>query len=251
MRKLNRNQKGFTLVELAIVMTIIGLLIGGVLKGQQLLENARMTATIAQIKGFEAAATSFRDTYGSLPGDLANADTRLPECGGCAINLAGNDLLDDGRVDDVWAFDSGITATKVQFFGHMMKADLITGVTDAAATGETGQGINKSVPEARSGGAFMVGYLDNNTLLGGSSITGHTLSIIDQPNATANATSNIKASRAGQIDRKLDDSRSDTGFIQGNQTGNCAQADSTDATIMLYRESETAKTCAIAIRIMG
>ena len=50
------NQKGFTLVELAIVMTIIGLLIGGVLKGQELMENARVTSTVAQVKGYEGAA---------------------------------------------------------------------------------------------------------------------------------------------------------------------------------------------------
>ncbi|MCK5555335.1 MAG: prepilin-type N-terminal cleavage/methylation domain-containing protein, partial [Alphaproteobacteria bacterium] len=62
MKKIHR-QKGFTLVELAIVLTIIGLLIGGILKGQQLMQNARVTATIAQIQAIESATTTFRDTY--------------------------------------------------------------------------------------------------------------------------------------------------------------------------------------------
>src|ERR1700722_13648053 len=75
-----QQQKGFTLVELAIVLTIIGLLIGGILKGQQLITNARVTAQMAQIQGIEAATTTFNDTYQGLPGDLSTALTRVPNC---------------------------------------------------------------------------------------------------------------------------------------------------------------------------
>ena len=64
-----RAEGGFTLVELAIVMIIIGLLIAGVLKGQALIANAQVTATVAQIKSIEAATSTFRDTYASIPGD--------------------------------------------------------------------------------------------------------------------------------------------------------------------------------------
>jgi prepilin-type N-terminal cleavage/methylation domain-containing protein len=49
------SQAGFTLVELAIVMIIIGLLIAGVLKGQELIANARVTSTVAQVKAIDAA----------------------------------------------------------------------------------------------------------------------------------------------------------------------------------------------------
>ena len=79
MRK-STTQKGFTLVELAIVMTIIGLLIGGILKGQELMQNARATATIARVRAFESAVTTFRDTYSAVPGDMLNAQNRLPNC---------------------------------------------------------------------------------------------------------------------------------------------------------------------------
>lgn len=75
-----KNQNGFTLVELAIVMTIIGLLIGGILKGQELMQNARVTATVAQVKSYESATFTFIDKYSALPGDLVTASERLPGC---------------------------------------------------------------------------------------------------------------------------------------------------------------------------
>jgi prepilin-type N-terminal cleavage/methylation domain-containing protein len=53
-----RAQAGFTLVELAIVMIIIGLLIAGVLKGQALIQNAQVTSTVAQVKATEAAIST-------------------------------------------------------------------------------------------------------------------------------------------------------------------------------------------------
>src|SRR5690606_22964586 len=72
-----RGQRGFTLTEMALVLVIVGLLIGGVLKGQELIESARIRAAASQLDQVRAATTAFQDKYQSLPGDFAAATTRI------------------------------------------------------------------------------------------------------------------------------------------------------------------------------
>ncbi|MDA8138047.1 MAG: prepilin-type N-terminal cleavage/methylation domain-containing protein [Desulfobacteraceae bacterium] len=74
LKNLKRDQAGFTLVEIAIVMVIIGLLIGGVLKGQAMIENAKVKRVVKQADELRAAVMTFYDKYGVYPGDnnLAN-----------------------------------------------------------------------------------------------------------------------------------------------------------------------------------
>src|SRR5690606_13736407 len=64
-----RKQAGFTLIEIAIVLVIIGLLLGGVLQGQQLIENSRVKSATNDFNGIAAAVFSYQDRYGRLPGD--------------------------------------------------------------------------------------------------------------------------------------------------------------------------------------
>ena len=74
LRRKMKDQAGFTLVEIAIVMVIIGLLIGGVLKGQAMIENAKVKRVVKQADEMRAAVMTFYDKYGVYPGDenLAN-----------------------------------------------------------------------------------------------------------------------------------------------------------------------------------
>jgi prepilin-type N-terminal cleavage/methylation domain-containing protein len=78
-----RNSKGFTLIEIAIVLVIIGLLLGGVLKGQELITGARVRNLISQQDGIKAAFFGFQDRYRALPGDYASASTNINCTGGC------------------------------------------------------------------------------------------------------------------------------------------------------------------------
>jgi prepilin-type N-terminal cleavage/methylation domain-containing protein len=69
-------QRGFTLVEIAIVLVIIGLLLGGILKGQEMITQAKIKNAMADFSGISAAYHGYQDRYRSIPGDDLNAATR-------------------------------------------------------------------------------------------------------------------------------------------------------------------------------
>jgi len=69
-------QTGFTLVEIAIVLVIIGLLLGGILKGQEMITQAKIKNIVNDFNGVTAAVNSYQDRYRALPGDDINAAGR-------------------------------------------------------------------------------------------------------------------------------------------------------------------------------
>ena len=70
--------RGFTLVEIAIVLVIIGLLLGGVLKGQGLIDSAKVKNIIQQANSLSAAVNAYQDKFRALPGDDIQATTHVP-----------------------------------------------------------------------------------------------------------------------------------------------------------------------------
>lgn len=89
-----QSQSGFTLVELAIVMVIVGLILGGVFKGQSLIDNARVRSISTEISGIRTAWYSFQERYRSLPGDFQNASVQIDSA---AQPGDGNGRIDDSR----------------------------------------------------------------------------------------------------------------------------------------------------------
>ena len=73
---MKHTQKGFTLVEIAIVLVIIGLLLGGILKGQEMITQAKIKNVVADFSGISAAYYGYQDRYRAIPGDDPNAATR-------------------------------------------------------------------------------------------------------------------------------------------------------------------------------
>lgn len=130
--KYMQQEKGFTLVELAISLVVIGLLMGGILKGRELISNSKINTAIRQIRSYDAAANMFRDSYGALPGDITNPGDRLPKCTTTTCNMGGNG---SGRVADMADGESAVE--QYNFFPHMVKAGLIPG-PEGGTMAETG-----------------------------------------------------------------------------------------------------------------
>jgi prepilin-type N-terminal cleavage/methylation domain-containing protein len=230
-----KGEQGFTLVELAIVMIIIGLLITGILKGQEMIANAQVTSTISQMKGLDAAASTFRDTYNAFPGDMNTAQARLQSCTAPCVNGDGDGRLDTG----VGAAPAGET---LGFFLQMRAADLISGLDGQAGAVAFGN----QLPTASVGGGYTAGHTAS-TVTGftaGNMRAGHYL-VLNGTAAAVNATSGgLNPSQAARIDRKMDDGIGDTGSVHGNTGGDCLAAN-------LYNEGVTDALCAVAVRIQG
>ncbi|MCB1531502.1 MAG: prepilin-type N-terminal cleavage/methylation domain-containing protein [Alphaproteobacteria bacterium] len=229
-------EAGFTLVELAIVMIIIGLLITGVLKGQEMIANAQVSSTITQIKSIDAATSTFRDIYNAFPGDMANASTRLRNCAGGNCD----DGDGDGRLDVAVGAAVAAANEGTFFFTHMAAADLLSGIDAQNLT------FGSSYPSAPVGGGFTAGH----SLVGVNGFTAaemrpaHYLVLTGQTAVVADGTGILSVSQAARIDRKLDDGLIDSGSVIGETAANCRDGSE-------YAEINQDQLCNIAIRIQG
>ncbi|MDP3511481.1 MAG: prepilin-type N-terminal cleavage/methylation domain-containing protein [Sulfuritalea sp.] len=113
-------QSGFTLVEIAIVLVIIGLLLGGVLKGQELINSAKIKNLVADMNGISTAVYAYQDRFKALPGDDGTAATRWTSttAGNASATLTG-------------AFNSGTVGDESRlFWQHLRLAGFIGGDPD-------------------------------------------------------------------------------------------------------------------------
>ena len=147
-------QQGFTLVEIAIVLVIIGLLLGGILKGQEMITQAKIKNVIADFSGVSAAYHGYQDRYRAIPGDDPNAATRwtVPTA---AVNGSGNGVV-AGLYNSALATDESRL-----WWDHLRRAGFVSGSGTNqpfnAVTGligvQTGDGANGPVLGAGGAGA--------------------------------------------------------------------------------------------------
>lgn len=133
-RKKMKDNSGFTLVEIAIVMVIIGLLIGGVLKGQEMIKNAKIKRVVKTSDEVRAAVFTYQDRFGYYPGDDPLATTHTGDAG--VRNGNGN-----GQITG--AEDQAV-------FEHLATVGLISGSASAYAAG--------TLPSHPFGGTYTLLY---------------------------------------------------------------------------------------------
>lgn len=191
-----KKQQGFTLIEVALVLVVIGLILGGLLKGQALIDNARARTMATQIDNISAAWYGFIDRYQAIPGDFKTADTRIEASMGKGDG--------NGRIN---------TAKEAaQVWQHLSAAGFVAGNFDgdgnSGTLGDTAC-ANSTCPQNPYGGFMKVSSSNSGSgplqLITGAGIPSRILM---------------------QLDSKLDDGNANTGRFQvfADTNNTCATA---------------------------
>jgi len=190
---MKRTQSGFTLVEIAIVLVIIGLLLGGVLKGQELVNSAKVKNFVNDFKTVPLFIYGYQDKYKALPGDDAKADTHL---GAAATLTPTASTLGNGQIDGNY---NSTTATdeSVAFWQQVRLANLASGPT-AFTT------ISADVPLNADGGRLGIQSKSPITDMTGSYFV---------------CSDGIQGKFANQIDTTMDDGDTAAGSVRVMASG--------------------------------
>lgn len=214
-------QAGFTLVELAIVLMIIGLLIGGILRGQELLKMSRITASVQQFKAYEGATYTFQDQYQGLPGDIVNPSFRIPNCSAVPCNTPGNGNSIIGPVASITGFSYGTATENNAYFVQLAAAHLLSGIDSKSDWSSGAQAA--AYPMTPLGALMWIAYYNHSPAAGGpwtSALQGHWFVYVGKNPSGAGFTHNaVAVNTLALIDKKLDDGLPWSGQAVLNSSG--------------------------------
>jgi prepilin-type N-terminal cleavage/methylation domain-containing protein len=149
------HQRGFTLIEIAIVLLIIGLLLGGVLKGQEMITQAKIKNIANDLNGIAAATYAYQDRYKKLPGDDDGAENRWTNPatkkgdGNGAVGIATAGVIDCAQA-------ANVDKENCRFWQHLRLAGLISG---DASSSVGPQNVGGGIIQAQSGALGLAGLV--------------------------------------------------------------------------------------------
>jgi prepilin-type N-terminal cleavage/methylation domain-containing protein len=161
---------GFTLVELAIVLVIIGLVVGGVLVGKDLIRAAENRSFVGQLETYNAAANTFKTKYNCVPGDCPTATAY-----GFSNNGNGNGMVSGLTASNTYSVDynlngdgnPGVSSYVIMYLGwtnfhesnyfwdHLSAAHLVANIGTPPSIAD-GVGTNYYMPLAKNDGTGIV-----------------------------------------------------------------------------------------------
>jgi prepilin-type N-terminal cleavage/methylation domain-containing protein len=226
-------KNGFTLVELAIAMIVIGLIVGGVTAGSTIAQQARIRTIINEATTYKSAISTFQTAYGALPGDISNASSYWPSCDGTPTNCNGNN---NGWID----LTSSLTQNEaLRAWQQLAASGIIPGSYTGIATVASQADIGTNVPGSKY---FNAGYaiaLYNYTSPG---------NVINFGAATTGApltTAVLTPKDAYALDLKIDDGLARNGNVWAYGSAGAATCYNTVSSVNQYNLSLTTTVCSL------
>jgi prepilin-type N-terminal cleavage/methylation domain-containing protein len=249
-------RRGFSLVELSIVLVILGLLTGGILAGQSLIRAASLRSVVTEYQRYVTATQTFREKYMAIPGDMANATRfwgRLNSNADCVTNSAASVTTPgtcDGSGNGNVGQGSGAnkSAEQFQFWRQLSLAGLIegtyTGLSDSAATLHV---VDLNCPASRLAPAGWTVLTRGNSVGSAGDYFAGDYGTLLTPIQDYESATIFRPEEAWNIDIKLDDGRAGRGKILAKAISTCTDAGSgagsqndLDADYLLTSTSSTA-----------
>lgn len=255
--KFNGMKRGFSLVELSIVLVILGLLVGGVLSGQALIRAAELRSVTTEYGRYTSAVQSFRDKYFALPGDMNNATAFW----GAAANCPGTSTQGSTDKSTCNGDGNGSVLTSAasrehfRFWQHLVNAGLIEGSYNGVpGSADSLCSTTANVPKSKLGtglwfvydygaisgnGSVFDGIYNNSFELGAPSACQHPYNALVKPEEVWN------------IDTKIDDGKPATGKLvvrAVNGLNTCTDTATTSTLTASYLLSSSTISCGFIFR---
>jgi prepilin-type N-terminal cleavage/methylation domain-containing protein len=253
--------RGFTLVEMAIVIVIIGLVVGGIFVGRSLIQSSNLTGIIADITAYSEAAVNFQRTYGALPGDFANATTYWGAVNGtpatCQTTVGTPPATCNG--DGNGKIGNGYATPNYESFRawqHLANGGFIKG----NYSGVVGTTEDTNFPSSPMGGGYAMVWLgtisgDNNYYDGSY---GNAILLGKAASGYYPRQGLLAPKDAESIDSKMDDDKPGTGKVRSTKYSSttapgCASSDTASsalyATSASYGSGASDKVCTLVFNV--